>query len=200
MSRRKRTVIGLVVLAVVALGASAMAARHYFLAAPLRQEAAAPPASPFGQFTAIDPPRPAPALSFAARDGAPHALADFRGRWVLVNLWATWCAPCVREMPALDRLQAKLGERLTVLALSEDRRGAEVVDPFLETLHLGALVPYLDPKAAATAALGARGLPTSYLIDGEGRILAQLEGEAKWDSPAMLATLDRYLAGSAAAK
>src|SRR5579883_2606342 len=71
-----------------------------------------------GEFTALDPPRPAPPLAFAERGGETRALADFRGHWLLVNLWATWCAPCVREMPSLDRLQAKLGDRLRVLAIS----------------------------------------------------------------------------------
>jgi len=157
--------------------------------------------SALGKLTPVDPPRPAPELSFAARNGSPAQLADFHGHWLLVNLWATWCAPCVREMPSLDRLQAKLGNRLTVLAVSQDRGGAEVVDPFLAKLSLGALHIYLDPKAVVGKGLGARGLPTTFLVDGEGRIRAQLEGAAEWDSPDMLAMLEHYFrAADAGAK
>ena len=154
------------------------------------------PSVALGKLTSLDPPRPAPELSFAARDGSPARLADFHGHWLLVNLWATWCAPCVREMPSLDRLQAKLGDRLMVLAVSQDRGGAQVVDPFLAKLSLGALHIYLDPKAVVGKGLGARGLPTTFLVDGEGRIRAQLEGAAEWDSPDMLATLERYFANA----
>lgn len=153
-----------------------------------------PQSAVLGQFTPLDPPLPAPEVGFAGRDGASLHLADFRGRWVLVNLWATWCVPCVREMPALDRLQAKLGNRLTVLAISEDRGAAPVVEPFLEKLGLATLAIYLDPKGGAQRSLGVQGLPTSFLIDGEGRILGKLEGAAAWDSPEMVAKLERYLA------
>lgn len=149
--------------------------------------------STLGQFTAVDPPRPAPGLSFTQRDGTPRRLADFRGHWVLVNLWATWCVPCVREMPSLDRLQAKLGQRLTVLAISEDRGGAHAVDPFLEKVGMSALAVYLDPDSGVQQSMGVRGLPTSFLIDGEGRVHGFIEGAAKWDSPKMLAMLERYL-------
>jgi thiol-disulfide isomerase/thioredoxin len=151
------------------------------------------PAPKLGQFTPVDPPRPAPAVSFAARDGTMRQLADFRGRPVLVNLWATWCAPCVREMPSLDRLQARLGDRLTVLAISQDRGGAHVVDPFVEKLALPKLAIFLDPMDTVGPALEVRGLPTTLLIDGDGRIVAQLEGAAEWDSPAMVATVEGYL-------
>ncbi len=153
-----------------------------------------------GQFTPLDPPRPAPELSFAARDGSPTRLADFRGHWLLVNLWATWCAPCVREMPSLDRLQATIGDRLTILAVSQDRGGAPVVAPFLEQLRLASLRIYLDPKGALGQGLGARGLPTTFLLDDEGRVRAQLEGAAEWDSPQLLATLERYLRDPHAAR
>jgi thiol-disulfide isomerase/thioredoxin len=151
-----------------------------------------------GQFTPLDPPRPAPDARFTDRDGTPRRLADFRGRFVLVNLWATWCAPCVREMPSLDRLQAKLGSRLAVLAISEDRGGAHVVDPFLEKLGLKTLAIYLDPKSATGEALEVSGLPTTFLIDDQGRILGHLEGAAEWDSPKMVATIERYLQGTGA--
>jgi thiol-disulfide isomerase/thioredoxin len=146
-----------------------------------------------GEFSLLDPPRPAPELGFTSRDGTPRRLADFRGRVVLVNLWATWCGPCVEEMPSLDRLQAKLGTALTVLAISEDRPGESVVAPFLEKLKLGHLAVYLDPKNGALKAFGVQGLPTSFLIGRDGRMRAMLEGSTDWDTPAMIARLRSYI-------
>ena len=154
---------------------------------------AASPAATLGEFTALDPSRPAPALAFTERDGTPRQLADFRGHWVLVNLWATWCGPCIEEMPSLGRLQAVLGDRLTILAISEDRGAASAVDPFLKKLDIKALPIYLDPKAAAGQAFAVRGLPTSVLIDPQGRLVAKLEGKADWEAPGMLAKLRTYL-------
>ena len=156
-------------------------------------DSAAPQEAPLGQFTPLNPPRPAPELAFTSRDGRKLSLADFRGRVILVNLWATWCAPCLREMPSLDRLQAKLGDRIAVLAISEDRGGEDVVAPFLDKLALARLAIYLDAKTAAQQAFRVRGLPTSFLIDREGRILAMLEGAAAWDSTDMVTLLERYL-------
>jgi hypothetical protein len=85
-----------------------------------------------------------------------------------------------------------------VLAVSQDRGGAQVVDPFLAKLSLGELHIYLDPKAVLGKGLGARGLPTTFLVDGEGRVRAQLEGAAEWDSPGMVAALERYFRDAAA--
>jgi thiol-disulfide isomerase/thioredoxin len=161
---------------------------------PPQQTVSTTPAQALGQFIALDPRPPAPALVFTTRAGEPKQLADFREHLVLVNLWATWCAPCVEEMPALDRLQTKLGAALTVLAISEDRRGADLVEPFLTQHGINNLGIYLDPKSAATDAFGVQGLPTSFLIDGDGKIIGKLEGAAKWDEPAMLAVLQRYIA------
>ena len=146
-----------------------------------------------GQFTALSQPLPAPALAFTTRDGGEKQLADFKGRVLLVNLWATWCGPCVEEMPALERLQAQLGDKLTILAISEDRQGEAAVAPFLAKNDIKQLAIYLDPKAAATSAFGAEGLPTSYLIAADGTILGKEEGGAKWDDAAMVAKLTPYI-------
>jgi thiol-disulfide isomerase/thioredoxin len=146
-----------------------------------------------GQLTAMAAPLPAPTLAFSARDGGEKQLADFKGRLVLVNLWATWCVPCVEEMPALDRLQAQLGDKLTILAISEDRQGDAVVTPFLEKHDIRHLAIYLDPKSAATPAFGAQGLPTSYLVARDGTIVGKEEGGAAWDSAAMIAKLTPYM-------
>jgi thiol-disulfide isomerase/thioredoxin len=160
------------------------------------QAPAASTASPnLGQFTALPSPLPAPALQFTTRDGAEKQLSDFKGKLVLVNLWATWCGPCVEEMPSLQRLQTQLGDKLTILAISEDRRGDAAVAPFLGQHGIKHLAIYLDPKSAASTAFGAQGLPTSYLISADGRILGKEEGGAAWDEPAMLAKLQPYLEG-----
>jgi thiol-disulfide isomerase/thioredoxin len=124
---------------------------------------------------------------------APVPFSRFQGKTVFLNIWATWCGPCVQEMPALERLQAKLGDRLTILAISEDRQGDAAVAPFLAKNGIKQLAIYLDPKAAATEAFGAEGLPTSYLISASGTILGKEEGGAAWDDPAMLAKLTPFI-------
>jgi thiol-disulfide isomerase/thioredoxin len=174
------------------------AALAALLISPSRVEPVSPPpdalaSAPLGQFIALDPKLPAPALAFTTRDGVEKHLADFKGQLVLVNLWATWCGPCVEEMPALDRIQATLGKRLIILAISQDRRGAAAVDPFLAKAGIAHLTVFLDPKATAIQAFGVEGLPASFLIGGNGMILAKLEGAAKWDGGPMLSELASYI-------
>ena len=141
--------------------------------------------------------RPVADFTFTDAAGKPLRLADFAGKAVLLNLWATWCGPCVREMPAIDRLQAALGgPTFQVVAMAEDRGGAAVVLPFLEKQGVKALAPYLDPPGAAATAFGIPGLPTTILIGRDGREIARLMGGADWDSPAMRAEIARLIAGS----
>ena len=145
-------------------------------------------------FTLLDPPVPAPLETFAALDGARVRLADFKGRVVVLNFWATWCAPCIREMPSLDRLQAALGDRgLAVLAVSIDRGGAKVIVPFAERLGLERLGLYHDDKGALFQAFGVTGLPTTFLIDRRGQIVGAYPGPAEWDSPEARALIEHYL-------
>jgi thiol-disulfide isomerase/thioredoxin len=161
---------------------------------------AAPAAEALGEFTPLETPRPAPDVGFTTRAGEPVRLSSFRHRMVLVNLWATWCGPCVHEMPSLDKLQAALGNDLTILAISEDRGGGSAVDPFLTKHGIRNLTAYLDPESNVAHAFGVDGLPTSFLIDRDGRILGWLKGAADWDSPAMLALLRHYIAAPAPLK
>ncbi|HEV2300358.1 MAG TPA: TlpA disulfide reductase family protein [Stellaceae bacterium] len=158
---------------------------------------AATTAAPAGidfAFARFARPRVVPPLSFAAADGRKLTLADFRGKAVLLNLWATWCAPCRKEMPTLDRLQRRLGgPRFAVVALSIDRLGLGAVAPFYKKLGLEALGIYLDPSGKAAGALDLPGLPTSLLIDGEGREIARKVGPAEWDQPAMVDKIEQYL-------
>ncbi|MBK1657960.1 TlpA family protein disulfide reductase [Paracraurococcus ruber] len=139
-------------------------------------------------------PKPLPDLTFTDAEGKAHRPADFPGHGLVINLWATWCAPCVAEMPALDRAQAALAaDRITVLALSSDRGGRAAVEPFYRDKRIARLGLWLDPRGAAGRALGVRGLPTTVIVDREGRERARLEGEAAWDTPEMLAAVRRLV-------
>lgn len=146
-----------------------------------------------GQFIPATPPQPAPEASFTDAKGKKVSLADFAGEPTLVNLWATWCQPCLKEMPSLDRLQAELGSRLRVAAVSQDHSGAATVDPFVAKMQLSHLTVYLDPQATLEQAFHVRGLPTSILLDRQGRVVGEVEGPAEWDSPNMLAVLVPFL-------
>ncbi|GAB4236537.1 MAG: hypothetical protein Tsb0032_41530 [Kiloniellaceae bacterium] len=133
-------------------------------------------------------------MAFEALEGGTVSFAELAGRVVLVNFWATWCAPCVREMPSLERLHNALeDEGFTVLAVSQDRGGAGVVAPFLARLDLQHLPVYLDPKGKLARAFALKGLPTSFVIDRNGRVVAGLVGPAEWDSPEALDFMRHYL-------
>jgi thiol-disulfide isomerase/thioredoxin len=146
-----------------------------------------------GEFIPAASLQPAPALSVTDLDGKEVALADIKGKLVLVNLWATWCQPCLREMPSLERLQTNLGDGLIVVAISQDHGGAKTVEPFLGKLGLDNVKTYLDPKSKASHAFDVRGLPTSILIDGDGKVLGKVEGGADWDSDKMRAVVKKFL-------
>jgi thiol-disulfide isomerase/thioredoxin len=150
-------------------------------------------------FTASEP-RPVPELTFFDEAGNEVMLADFAGDVVVLNLWATWCAPCRREMPSLDRLQAALGEDgLRVIALSLDRGDVAKVRAFFEELEIANLAIYQDPQARAGRELGAPGLPTTIVIDRTGQEVGRLLGPAEWDSEEALALLRDLAAPSGAA-
>jgi thiol-disulfide isomerase/thioredoxin len=152
-----------------------------------------------GPFAATAEPRPTPEIHFTDAADKPLTLADFKGRVVLLNFWATWCAPCVEEMPALDRLQAAKGSAdFAVVAIALDRQGKPLVEPFLEKLAVKSLPMYIDASSAAMRAFNLRGLPTTVLLDREGRELGRLEGAAKWDSPEAASFLEHYIKATAA--
>lgn len=132
-------------------------------------------------------PRPAVDVAFDAPDGKRVTMADFRGRAVLLNLWATWCAPCRAEMPALDRLQAQLGgDRFEVVTVNIDTARLERREAFWKETAIRHLTFYADPKADIFQTLKragkAVGLPTTILIDAEGCELGVMAGPAEWDS------------------
>jgi thiol-disulfide isomerase/thioredoxin len=124
-----------------------------------------------------------PDIAFLDGAGQQRAISQWRGRVVLVNLWATWCAPCRKEMPALANLQRKLGgEHFEVVAISVDRKGAEGSAAFLAETGATSLALYVDRSAKVLDELQARGLPATLLIDREGREIGRLLGPAQWDS------------------
>ena len=161
------------------------------LSAGLAAESEKPPK--IGEFIPVSPPQPAPELSFTDLDGKTVTLADFKGKLLVLNLWATWCQPCLEEMPALEQLQSNVPDKLVVAAVSEDRGGKKVVEPFLEKLRLKKVRIYLDPKSDVGHAFEMRGLPTTIVIGAEGKVLGKVEGPADWDSHDMYAVLKPLL-------
>ncbi len=141
-----------------------------------------------------DSPRPLPEIQFTDAEGRSVSLADFRDKIVLLNIWATWCPPCVREMPTLDRIQVQLGgEDFEVVALSIDHAGLKVVRPFFDRIGIQHLAMYIDSSGKASRDLGLLGLPTSLLIDRAGREFGRLNGPAEWDSPEMVTAIRRHV-------
>ncbi len=130
-----------------------------------------------------------PPMVFEDGNGTQHALSDYRGRFVVLNVWATWCPPCVREMPSLEKLQKNFDpRRLIVLPLSEDRSDG-VVGVFYRNHGLTHLPIALDTAGRAPSALHFHGLPTTLIIDPQGQEIARIDGEIDWDSPEVLGFL-----------
>jgi thiol-disulfide isomerase/thioredoxin len=121
----------------------------------------------------------APETAFEDPTGARVTLASFAGKPVLLNLWATWCGPCVKEMPTLDALSVTLGESVQVLVVSQDFDGAAKVDPFFQKAAFKRLQPYLDTRAGLSTGLGAN-LPTTILYDSQGREVWRMLGSMDW--------------------
>ncbi len=140
--------------------------------------------------------RVAPAgIVFKTGDGKDVKLEDWKGRVVLVNLWATWCGPCRKEMPALNELQKQLGSKdFEVVAISVDLKGAEASAAFLKETGVDALALYIDPKVTLLNLFQAPGLPVTILIDRQGREAARLVGPAEWASPEAIALIKAAMA------
>jgi len=133
-------------------------------------------------------------LDFADAQGQTVRLADFRGKAVLLNVWATWCAPCRKEMPSLDRLQAAMGStRFQVIALSVDRGGLDTVRPFFAEIGVKNLSIYLDPRSTIMKAAALIGLPTTILFDESGREIHRWVGPKEWDSQQAVKEIGDYL-------
>jgi len=140
-------------------------------------------------------PKPAPNIVFLDADGAQHHLSDFRGHGVVINLWATWCAPCVAEMPSLAALSKAVGpEGIVVLPLSSDHGGAAAVTAFFHNHDITGLPVLLDPNGDAERAFNVPGIPTSVIIDNAGLVRGRMEGSADWSAPAAAALVRKLAA------
>lgn len=176
-----------------------LAAALTLVAPDLLAEEGPPLQGDFRDFTPLAEPVPAPGDRFFDSQELPVSLAEFRGRVLLVNFWATWCPPCVYEMPSLDRLQGALGgEGLQVIAVSVDSEGIDIVRSFLRDLAVQNLEAYIDPLSKLARSFRVGALPTSYVVDAEGRVRGMLRSPAEWDSDEGLALLRHYLEEAAA--
>ncbi|MEM9500757.1 MAG: redoxin domain-containing protein [Pseudomonadota bacterium] len=156
--------------------------------------AEAPPPLP-GQIVRFKAGTEMPELTFEDTQGQTLALADLKGKPVLLNLWATWCAPCVVEMPLLDDLANELGDEVKVLTISQDVRGAEVVEPFFAERSFENLEPWLDPDAELASRFTEGGLmPTTILFDAEGRELFRVAGDYEWNGEGAVAAISEAIA------
>jgi len=157
---------------------------------PSRESATAPATGARGEAAVMslhDSPRAMPKIQFKDGDGQLVNLIDFRGKLVLLNIWATWCGPCRKEMPTLDRLQAELGgPEFRVVALSIDRAGLRAVSAFYDEIGVQHLARYVDESGKAARELNAVGLPTTLLIDRDGREIARHVGPAEWNTPELV--------------
>lgn len=169
---------------------------------PGRASAAAPPCGKppetIAKFEATREPQPAPSEAFTDETDKERTLADFRGSGLIVNFWATWCAPCVKEMPSLDRLAHQVkGDGLIVLALSADREGSPVVRKFYDKNDIEHLPVAIDRLSRMARTLGVGGLPTTVMFNADGQEVGRVVGTAEWDAPATLDFLRACLAPAA---
>ena len=184
MRTGKRT--ALAALAVAAIAVATILAGKFEGSTPVTSELFPRPAGRLLPFIWHDAPKPLPEIAFAAPDKTPASFGDFTGGITLVNLWATWCAPCLREMPMLNALAGTV-EDLKVVALNQNRGGMAVAGPFWEEKGFANLALYLDPTFSAAGMLVERGLPLTILLDRDGQEIARLEGIAEWDAPEVIA-------------
>lgn len=171
------------------------------------------PAQPDAQLAALEPLRtgdmqklavhvaakPVPDVAVETRQGAAVRLSDYKGKVVLLNFWATWCAPCRKEMPALDALNRDLGgEDFAVVLIATGRNPAPAIDMFFAEAGIETLETLLDPRQKAAAAMAVAGLPGTVLLNREGLEIARMQGDADWHSPEAVALLKAVIAGSKA--
>ncbi len=139
-------------------------------------------------------PRPAPAVAFNGPGGRVANLSEFKGKYVLLNLWAPWCGPCVKELPALAALQKALPtDRFVVIPVDVGREGQADAQSFLAGHGAGALQTYVDANAALLRAFGGYGLPMTVLIDPDGNEIARAEGAPAWEKPESVAYLKQVV-------
>jgi thiol-disulfide isomerase/thioredoxin len=161
---------------------------------PARAADPPPFAGKVGPYVLVEPQKPVPFQALKGANGKPIDLAVFKGKVLLVNFWATWCGPCVVEMPTLDRLQGALGgDKFQVVAIALDRQGMEKVRPFWREHGFKNLQVFLDRKWQTARKLGVDSLPQSFIVDRRGKVVGYLVGPAKWDSDKAKALIRYYI-------
>ncbi|PZO66951.1 MAG: TlpA family protein disulfide reductase [Paracoccus denitrificans] len=140
-------------------------------------------------------PKPVPQTEFTDPDGKPVTLADYKGKALLINFWATWCAPCREEMPSLDRLQTQLGgDDFQVLTIASGRNPPASINKFFTEESITALPRLTDTKMALARQMGVLAMPVSILVDHDGNEVARMVGDADWSSPAAVAMIEQLKA------
>ncbi len=177
---------------VIAVSATLLGAALYFFWAPVPESEGHSSATQ--NFTIHEIAQEIPEIHFINDDEQLLTLKHFEGKTILLNVWATWCAPCVEEMPTLDRLQAELGsDGLEVVALSIDRAGPSVVTKFYNQIGVKNLQTYVDDSAMSATLLNTYGLPSTLLINEQYVELGRFVGPAKWDSPEIVSFLRTFI-------
>lgn len=134
---------------------------------------------------------------FSDPEGGEHRLADWQGKYVLVNFWATWCAPCRKEMPMLDALQAEFGgETFEVVTIATGRNAVPAIKRFFEEIGVSHLPILLDPKQELAREMAVLGLPITIILNPEGQEIARLRGDAEWDGESAKAIIAALTSGS----
>ncbi len=142
-------------------------------------------------------PKPVADVELVDAEGAPHRLSEYNGKYVVLNFWATWCAPCRHEMPSLDRLQAELGsDNFAVVPVATGHNPVPGIKRFFETAEIQNLPILRDPKQEMARHMAVLGLPITVILNPEGQEIARLRGDAEWDSDSAKAILRALMAES----
>ena len=152
------------------------------------------PASAFNGLNIIEPAVEAPHITFTSGNGEIIDLSHFKGQVVVLNIWATWCPSCVKELPSFERLAIRMdGIDISVLAISQDAGGIDVVAPFLDKLGIEELERYTEPQGIIQKEFSTRGLPTTFILSKKGEVIGFYEGALEWDSPDIVDYLHQLL-------
>lgn len=144
----------------------------------------------------LEEPQPVSDAVFTDPDGGEHRLSDWQGKYALVNFWATWCAPCRKEMPGLDALQQEFGgDNFEVVTIATGRNTLTGINKFFDETEIKALPKLLDPRQALAREMAVLGLPITVLLDPDGNEIARLRGDAEWDSDSAKAIIAALIAG-----